>query len=158
MNFFPLYFRAMCNFGCHEKLIKRIFASWIQQQSVLGFEEIRCLLFWYSYPENFITTNFTKKIIVFVKSRNNLVISLALSGFGVSFLFMGSVTSDFIGSPSVSISWKKKYFVWKSFQPNLTILKNHMKILWKKTNQNKQRVFRLLFRRKKSMELEKKFF
>jgi len=27
-----------------------------------------------------------------------------------------------------------------------------------KTNQNKQRVFRLLFRRKKSMELEKKFF
>jgi hypothetical protein len=33
-----------------------------------------------------------------------------------------------------------------------------MKILRKKTNQNKQRVFRLLFRRKKSMELEKKFF
>jgi len=33
-----------------------------------------------------------------------------------------------------------------------------MKILWKKTNQNKQRVFRLLFRRNKSMELEKKFF
>jgi len=48
-----------------------------------------------------------------VKSRNNLVISLALSGFGVSFLFMGSVTSDFIGSPSVSISRKKKIFCVK---------------------------------------------
>jgi len=33
-----------------------------------------------------------------------------------------------------------------------------MKILWKKTNQNKQRVFRLLFRRKKINGARKEIF
>jgi len=84
-----------------------------------------------------------------VKSRNNLVISLALSGFEVSFLFMGSVTSDFLDLP-VFLFHEKKIFCVKIISTKFNHPKRSHEDSLEKTNQNKQRVFRLLFRRKKN--------
>ena len=120
-------FRAMCNFLVDMKNIKIVLGSWFGSK-FFGIQRNSMFTIFDTPLKKFTTTNFTKKIF-FVKSKD-LVIILTLSGFGVFYLLMGSVTSDFIWIPLLPFH-EKNYFFMK-IMPTKFSKKNHIKILRKK--------------------------
>lgn len=104
----------------------------IWQQIFWNSEKFDVYYFRYS-PEKIHNNKFHEKIF-FVKSKD-LVIILTLSGFGVFYLLMGSVTSDFIWIPLLPFH-EKKIFFYENHDNQIFLGKKSYKDSQEKTNQN----------------------
>jgi len=119
LHFFLLILEQCAIFLVDMKNIKNIFGFLIWQQTFWNSEKFDVYYVWYS-PEKIHNNKFHEKIF-FVKSKD-LVIFLTLSGFGVFYLLMGSVTSDFIWIPLLPFH-EKIYFFMKIMPTKFSIKK-----------------------------------